>query len=66
MPSDASMMPDDRNMRANFWMVHLWIYDLNPSGLFAGTHPCVERNAPSEETIVGNREVPMFFMDHDD
>ena len=66
MPSDESMMPDGSNMWANFWMVHLWIYDLNPNGLYAGTHPCVEPNAPSAETINGNREVPMFFMDHDD
>lgn len=65
MPSDVSMMPDGSNMWANFWMVHLWIYDLNPNGLYAGTHPCVETNAPDAETIVGDREVPMFFMGHE-
>ena len=64
MPSDVSMMEDGSNLWANFWMIHIWLYDLNPNGLFAGTHPCVEVDAPSDETISGDREVPEFFADH--
>lgn len=64
MPSDVSMMPDGSNMWANFWMVHVWLYDLNPNGLFDGHHPCVETNAPDDEIINGDREVPEFFMHH--
>lgn len=64
LPSDESMLPDGTNLWTNFWMVHLWLYDLNPNGLFAGTHPCVEPNGPSAETINGDREVPAFFEGH--
>ncbi len=61
MPSDLSRMEDGSNMWANFWMIHMWLFDLNPNGLFAGTHPCVEPNAPDQNIIIGDREVPEFF-----
>ena len=64
MPGDLSMMPDGSNMWVNFWMVHVWLNDLNPNGLFDGHHPCVERNAPDDEIINGDREVPEFFRHH--
>ena len=64
MPSDVSMMPDGSNMWANFWMIHVWLYDLNPNGLFDGHHPCVETNAPDDDIINGDREVPEFFLHH--
>lgn len=66
MPSDVSMLPDGSNLWTNFWMVHMWLYDINANGFFAGTHPCVEPNAPADETIAGDREVPPFFADHGD
>lgn len=64
MPNDLSMMPDGLNMWANFWMVHVWLYDLNPNGLFDGHHPCVEQDAPDDDIINGDREVPKFFRHH--
>lgn len=64
MPSDVSMMPDGSTMWANFWMIHVWLYDLNPNGLFDGHHPCVEPNAPDDEIINGDRDVPEFFLHH--
>jgi len=36
---------------ANFWMVHFWMFDLNPLGTFAGWHPCIEHDAPPEAII---------------
>jgi len=64
MPNDVSMTPDGSVLWANFWMLHMWLYDLNPNGLFSGTHPCVEPNGPSAETINGDRPVPHFFIGH--
>ena len=64
MQNDVSMLADGSVMWANFYMVHMWLYDLNPHGLFGGTHPCVEPNGPSDETINGGREVPEFFEGH--
>lgn len=64
MQNDVSMLPDGSVMWANFYMLHMWLYDLNPNGFFAGRHPCVEQNAPSDETINGGREVPHFFAGH--
>ncbi len=64
MPAEVSMLPDGSTLWANFWMIHVWLYDLNPNGLFAGTHPCVEVNAPDDETINDGRVIPMFFSDH--
>ena len=60
MPSDMKN-PDGSNMWANFYMVHFWMFDLNPNGLFAGTHPCVEPDGADDDTINGDREVPHFF-----
>jgi len=58
------MTPDGSVLWTNFWMVHMWIYDLNPKGLFGGAHPCVEPNGPSDKTINGDRPVPHFFKGH--
>jgi len=48
----------------NIWMLHGWMFDLNPRGFFAGTHPCVDSNSVSESTINEGREVPPFFQHH--
>ena len=48
----------------NFWMLHVWLFDLNPNGVFGGTHPCVDPDAPPESSINGDREVPPFFAHH--
>ena len=64
IPSNYSMLEDETTIWANFWMVHVWLYDLNPNGLFAGTHPCVEKDAPSDSDINGTRDVPPFFAHH--
>ena len=47
---------------SNVWMLHMWMFDLNPNGLFGGTHPDVDPQAPGEEIINGGREVPMWFQ----
>ncbi len=52
------------NMWANFWMLHVWMFDLNPNGLFANTHPCIDPDGPSESDINGDREIPPFFQHH--
>jgi hypothetical protein len=52
------------NIWANLWMIHLWFYDLNPNGLFAGTHPDVDPDSPSEMETYDGREVPEFFQNH--
>lgn len=57
-------LQDGTNMWANFWMLHIWLYDLNPKGLFAGTHPCVDPDGVDPETINGDRNVPDFFKQH--
>ena len=54
----------DYNLWANIWMLHAWVFDLNPNGVFANTHPCADPNAPAEESINGGREVPEFFQHH--
>ena len=48
----------------NVWMLHVWMFDLNPNGIFANTHPCLDPNAPSEHEINGDRPVPPFFQHH--
>ncbi|MDH5728311.1 MAG: hypothetical protein OEZ58_04940 [Gammaproteobacteria bacterium] len=48
----------------NIWMLHAWIFDLNPNGVFGNLHPCADANSPAEETINGDREVPVFFQHH--
>lgn len=52
------------NLWGNFWMLHVWLFDLNPNGVFGNTHPCVDPDAPDEETINGGREVPLWFQHH--
>lgn len=52
------------NLWSNFWMLHVWLFDLNPKGIFANTHPCVSPTAPDEDTINGDREVPVWFQHH--
>lgn len=54
-------MPDGSNMWANFYMLHVWMFDLNPAGVFAGKHPCVETDGVSDEALTGDREAPEFF-----
>jgi len=53
------------NIWVNVWMLHVWLFDLNPGGTFAGMHPCVDPDAPSESDINGDREIPPFFMHHE-
>jgi len=48
----------------NIWMLHAWLFDLNPNGVFGNTHPCVDPDSPSEDMINGDREVPPFFEHH--
>jgi hypothetical protein len=52
------------NISVNTWMVHMWMFDLNPHGFFANTHPDVDPNAASEDIINGGRPVPHFFAGH--
>jgi hypothetical protein len=52
------------NSWRNLWMLHAWMFDLNPNGFFANTHPCVDPDSPPEEVINGDREVPPFFDHH--
>ena len=53
------------NLWGNIWMLHVWQYDLNPNGVFANTHPCIEPDAASENDINGDRVVPHFFQHHE-
>jgi hypothetical protein len=64
IPSLTTSSITGQNTWINIWMVHMWIYDLNPNGFFANTHPCIDPDAPSEHTINGGREVPPFFAHH--
>ncbi len=52
----------DGNAWNNLWMVHLWLFNLNPRGIWGGTHPCLDPWAPSEEDVNDGREEPEFFM----
>lgn len=52
------------NAWGNFWMLHVWMYDLNPNGVFGNVHPCVDPDAPSEHDSNGGRTVPPFFEHH--
>lgn len=52
------------NTWVNLWMLHAWMFDLNPQGLFANTHPCLDPHAPQESDANGDREVPPFFLHH--
>ena len=53
------------NAWMNFWMLHLWMFELNPDGPFANVHPCLDPDAPPEHAINGGREVPPFFQMHE-
>lgn len=52
------------NAWVNIWMLHVWLYDLNPNGTHGNTHPCIEPNGVSEEDLSGGREIPPFFQHH--
>ena len=52
------------NPWVNIWMLHVWMFDLNPNGLFANTHPCLDPHAVDEATINNGRPVPPFFQHH--
>ncbi len=49
------------NIWGNFWMLHAWLYELNPRGVFGNVHPCVDPDGASEADVDGGREVPAFF-----
>ncbi len=51
------------NEWGNFWMLHAWLYKLNPRGVFGNVHPCIDLNGASEEEISAGREVPPFFKE---
>lgn len=53
-----------RNAWMNFWMIHLWLFELNPNGVFGGTHPCLDPDAPPEEVANEDRPIPPFFQMH--
>ena len=59
----ADFMGQKINRWGNFWMLHVWLYDLNPRGVFGNTHPCIDPDAPSEDEINGGRIVPPYFQD---
>jgi len=61
-PSSIKDPVTGENIWVNIYMLHAWIFDLNPNGVFANTHPCIDPNALQESTINGNREVPPFFL----
>lgn len=67
IPSQVKVPYGDESYNAwlNIWMLHTWLFDLNPAGTYAGTHPCVDPQAPSESDINGDREVPPFFQHHE-
>ena len=54
----------DYNLWFNIWMLHGWMFDLNPNGFFAGTHPCADPDSIPEPSINDGREVPHFFQQH--
>ena len=54
----------DYNIWSNIWMLHGWIFDLNPNGFFAGTHPCADPGSNPEPSINDGRVVPPFFLNH--
>jgi len=50
------------NIWGNFWMLHAWLYELNPRGVFGNVHPCIDPTGASEEDLNGGREIPPFFQ----
>lgn len=61
---DENFNPIYANIWVNVWMLHMWMFDLNPNGFFGGTHPDADPQAPPEHMINGGREVPMWFQMH--
>ena len=55
------------NRWTNFWMIHAWIFKLNPDGLFANTHPDVsttETDGTDDypfEGCISARAMPQWF-----
>ena len=64
MPSVARTGIASQNAWMNFWMMHLWMFKLNPNGVFGNTHPCLDPTAPTEASINEGRPVPPFFEMH--
>lgn len=62
LPSDFQSGIADHNAWVNFWMMHAWVFVLNPNGVFAATHPCLDGTAPSISAMNGGRPVPAFFQ----
>ncbi len=55
---------ENNNFWVNIFMLHAWVFDLNPNGVFANTHACLDQDSPPEPTINGDRIVPPFFIEH--
>lgn len=64
LPSIYKVPGTNYNPWFNQWMLHAWMFDLNPNGIFGNTHPCVDPQSPDEATINGDRPVPPFFQHH--
>lgn len=54
------------NRWSNVYMVHMWMFKLNPCGFFGNLHPCVAQGAKSEDEINGKCEVPDWFLQFHD
>ncbi len=54
----------EMNAWFNIWMLHVWMFELNPEGVFGNTHPCIDPASPPESSINDDREVPLFFQHH--
>ena len=51
--SPRECLPEDKDSgvwNPKFYMIHAWIYALNPNGTFAGAHPHLAQHAPPEES----------------
>lgn len=44
------------------WMYHLWLFRLNPHGLYARHHPCIDQNRPHIVNLHIINPIPDFFM----
>jgi len=64
LPSLVKVPETNNNTWVNIWMLHAWLFDLNPKGVFGNTHTCVDPDSPSESDINSGREVPPFFQNH--
>lgn len=72
---DELKVPGGLNAWLNIYMIHVWLFDLNPNGVFGRTHPCVEPEGQDESELnalaaqlAADRgeewEVPEFFQHH--